>query len=246
MTIDAHALVVGGTRGIGLAVVRRLAAAGARVSVAARTDPGELAAPGARFWRLDMEDTASLAGRVRELAAAHGPIGNVVLLQRYRGSGDDWHGELGVSATGTREVIEAAAELFDERGGSIVLLCSHSSQFVSHNQPVSYHVGKAAIRQLARYYAVALGPRGIRVNCVTPGHVLKENGRGLEGAAAVLAGTPLRRIATADDIAAIVAFLCGDDASLLTGQDLVVDGGTSLHQHETLMQLMSTPKREGA
>lgn len=231
-----HTLVVGGTRGIGRAVVRRFAADGGAVSVIGRREAEETSLPNVRQWPVDLADGESLPGLVAEIAAANGPLRNIVLLQRFRGDGDAWQGELDVSLTATRTIVESGAKTFADAGGSIVIVCSNASHLVADDQPAGYHAAKAALRQLARYYAVTLGPKGIRVNCVTPGAVLKEEGRGAEGAAALVDLTPLRRIATADDIASGIALLCSDDAALATGQELVLDGGLSLLLQESLIQ----------
>jgi len=231
-----HTLVVGGTRGIGRAAVRRFAAAGGAVSVIARREADEVRLPNVRQWSADLADSHSLPAVVDEIADAAGPLRNVILVQRFRGDGDAWQGELAVSLTATKAIVESGAERFADDGGAIVIVTSNASRLVVDDQPAGYHAAKAALRQLARYYAVALGPRGIRVNCVTPGAVLKEDSRGAASAAALSDITPLRRIATAEDVAATIALLCSDDAALVTGQDLVVDGGLSLLLQESLAQ----------
>jgi NAD(P)-dependent dehydrogenase (short-subunit alcohol dehydrogenase family) len=238
-----HTLVVGGSRGIGLAVVRRSVADGDVVSIIARSEAEEASAPGATHWSIDLADAVALPAMIAEIVRANGPFRSIVLLQRFRGDGDAWHGELDVSLTATKTIVESAREAFTTQGGAIVIVCSNAGRFVADEQPVGYHAAKAALRQMARYYAVELGPSGIRVNCVTPGAVLKEGARGATAAAALGDVTPLRRIATADDIAASVAFLCSDAAACVTGQELVIDGGLSLLLQESLVQRLKAPSR---
>jgi hypothetical protein len=235
-----HTLVVGGTRGIGRAVVRRFAADGGVVSVIGRREAEESRLPNVRLCPVELAETESLPAHVAEIVATNGPLRNVVLLQRFRGDGNAWQGELDVSLTATKEIVESAAQSFTDGGGTVVIVCSNASHLVADDQPAAYHAAKAALRQLARYYAVTLGPQGIRVNCITPGAVLKEDSRGAEAAAALRDITPLRRIATADDVAGAVALLCSEDAALVTGQDLVVDGGLSLLLQESLVQQLRT------
>jgi NAD(P)-dependent dehydrogenase (short-subunit alcohol dehydrogenase family) len=235
-----HTLVVGGTRGIGRAVVERFATEPGVVSVIARREAEDLLLPNVRQWTGDLEDSAALPARIAEIAAANGPLRNVVLLQRFRGEGDAWRGELDVSLTATKVIVESGAQAFADAGGTVVIVCSHAAHLVADDQPVGYHVAKAALRQLARYYAVTLGPKGIRVNCVTPGAVLKEHSRGTNAARMLADLTPLRRIATSEDIAAGIALLCSDDAAFVTGQDLAIDGGLSLLLQESLIQTLRT------
>lgn len=234
----SHALVVGGTRGIGRAVTRRLVADGHVVTVLGRRTPVEADDPSVRVRAVDLADAAALARTLDEALEAEGPVSAAVLLQRFRGDGDAWEGELDVSLTATRTIVERLRGAFVPGGGAIVLVSSQASRLVAADQPVGYHVGKAGLRQMARYYAVALGPAGVRVNCVTPGAVLKEESAQAfladPASGAIRAATPLGRIATAADVAAVVALLCSDDAAFVTGQDLAVDGGLSLLMQETL------------
>ena len=155
-----HTLIVGGTRGIGRAVVRRFAADGGAVSVLGRTSPAEASLPNVRHQAVDLARAGTVADAVAAAAGAGGPLDNLVLLHRFRGEGDPWQGELDVSLTATKAVVDAAAGRFADRGGSIVIACSNASRLVADEQPLSYHAAKAALRQMARYYAVTLGPSG--------------------------------------------------------------------------------------
>jgi NAD(P)-dependent dehydrogenase (short-subunit alcohol dehydrogenase family) len=233
-----RSLVVGGTWGIGRAITRLLAADGGNVFVLGRREPAEASLPNVRHSAVDVRDTQALRTALADIVAEDAPVRNIVLLQRFRGTGDAWEGELEVSLTATKTVVETLAGHFDEEGGSIVIVCSNASRLVAPEQPVAYHVAKAALRQMARYYAVELGPTGVRVNCVTPGAVLKEESADAAGGwdSAVSAATPLRRLGTSDDIAAAVGFLCSDAAAFITGHDLVVDGGLSLLWQESLLR----------
>src|SRR5439155_20485051 len=103
----------------------------------------------------------------------------------------------------------------------------------------AYHAVQRALRQLARFYDVTLGPKGIRVNCVSPGIVLKPEADRFYRANKKLVAlyeriAPLRRFGTAADVARVVWFLCSEDSAFITGQDIVVDGGISLVWQATL------------
>ncbi len=235
-----HALIVGGTKGIGRATARRFAADGWAVSVVGRSVPAEAdrLGPDVRYFSLDLSDRERLPAALGEIVAAGGRLNALVFLQRWRGTGDDWAGEIAVTLTATKSLIEAARDRFAADGPrSIVMVSSVASDLIADKQPASYHVGKAGLNQLVRYYAVALGPLGIRVNGVSPCTILKDESRHFYLQNEKLHGfyksiIPLGRMGSADEVAGVIAFLCGPDASFVNGQDLVVDGGMTLQLHD--------------
>jgi NAD(P)-dependent dehydrogenase (short-subunit alcohol dehydrogenase family) len=239
---DEHFMVIGGTGGIGRTLVVRLAESGRRVSLLGRHAPSELAqyAPAVHFQRADLADLDSARAAAGKCIDACGKISHLVFYQRCRGSGDSWEGEIQVSLTATKTLIELCADRFDGRSGnSIVIISSLASRFVFAEQPVSYHVAKAGMSQMVRYYAVSLAPLGIRVNAVSPGTIDRQSPQPLspqQRAAHDLyqALTPLGRTCTAGDVANVVEFLCSPQAALITGQDILVDGGLSLIGHAAL------------
>jgi NAD(P)-dependent dehydrogenase (short-subunit alcohol dehydrogenase family) len=235
-----HTLVVGGTRGIGRAVVRHFAAAGHRVSVIGRRQPVDRQRANVCHYSVELTDATRREEALKRIFRRDGPPANVVFLQRFRGPGGSWQGELEVSLTTTRDIIERLVNEFDRRrGAAIVIVSSNASHLVAEEQPVGYHAAKAALRQMARFYAVTLGPLGVRVNCVTPGAVLKEESREFYLRNKPLQRlfqevTPLGRMGTAEEIAGAIAFLCSAAASFITGQDIALDGGLSLLWQESL------------
>src|SRR5262249_51795840 len=113
--------------------------------------------------------------------------------------------------------------------------------------PVSYHVAKAGLEQMVRYFAVALGPKGIRVNTVAPGTIVKDESKAFYRDHPQLEQlyreiVPLGRMGTAADVAELIAFLLGEGASFLTSQTIVLDGGVSLRWHEALARDVSPLK----
>ena len=225
---------------MGRAVAAALAREGDAVSVLARRVPpeAERVAADAHYLPADLLDADAVRRAVPEAVACHGPLNCLVFVQRYRGEGDAWAGELGTSLTATKTLIECAAGHFDrEAPGAVVVVGSAATRFVTGAQPVGYHVAKAGLMQMMRYYAAALGPRGVRVNAVSPTTVLKRESRDFylknEALTAYYkSAIPLGRMGTAEEMADVVAFLCGPKASFITGQEIVVDGGMSLLLHD--------------
>jgi NAD(P)-dependent dehydrogenase (short-subunit alcohol dehydrogenase family) len=234
-------LVIGGTRGIGREVVRLFAESGSMVSVFGRRPPppGDSQGEALRYWAVDLTDATGTA-KALEGVLERGPVHNVVFLQRYRGTEDSWQGEIETSLTASKRVIESLAGHFGTPG-SVVFVSSVASELVVHNQPLSYHLGKAGMDQLIRYYAVNLGPLGIRVNGVAPATTLKDESREVYCGNPELYGLyekmiPLRRMGTACEVAEVIGFLCSPKASFITGQTIVVDGGLTLQFQESLVR----------
>jgi NAD(P)-dependent dehydrogenase (short-subunit alcohol dehydrogenase family) len=229
-----HTLIVGGTRGIGRAIAFTMANAGHIVSVIARKAVMANRPKVVRLWSADLARPDSLPKTVAEILRVNGPLQSLIFLQRFRGEGEPWQSELDVSLTATHKLIELLQDKFAPgRANSIVILGSVAANLVTADQPAGYHAVKGALRQLARYYAWTLGPKGIRVNCVSPGIVLKTEAERFYRLNKDLVAlyeriSPLRRFGTAAEVASVVRFLCSDDASFITGQDIVVDGGISL------------------
>jgi NAD(P)-dependent dehydrogenase (short-subunit alcohol dehydrogenase family) len=238
----AHTIIVGGTRGLGRELMRKLAERGDRVSVIGRREPPpeDRAVQGVRHWIADLLD-GDAAQRAAEAAIAEsGPLNYLVFAQRYRGKDDDWTGEIEVSLTATRKLIESLTPRFASEGDrSVVLVSSVFGDYVGEGQPLSYHLGKAGMNQMARFYAVNLGRKGIRVNIVTPFTFLKEESKDFYLNNAPVHDLyreiiPLGRMGTSEDSANAIAFLCSAAAGFVNGQNLYIDGGLSLVWPETL------------
>jgi NAD(P)-dependent dehydrogenase (short-subunit alcohol dehydrogenase family) len=236
---QGRALVIGGSRGLGRAVVRAFSADGLAVTVFDRLAPlpEDAALPGVERRDVDLLDPGSIDRAMEEVLGAPDPPDRAVFLQRYRGDGDSWEGEIAVGLAATRRIAEALGEQM-RPGGAMVMVASAAAHLVADEQPAGYHVVKAGTVQLARYLAVSLGPRGIRVNVVSPAVFVKDESResDVERCRAIAAATPLRRVPTVGDIARVIAALCGPSFGIVTGQTIDVDGGLSLLAQASLIR----------
>lgn len=243
---DRVAVVIGGTRGIGHASARMLAAAGATVvltgtehATAERqarqlSDEYGVSVTGRA---LDLSEFASIGAIVRSIATDFGAIDALVISAGVMQSTPLGMTResvarhlLDVNLLGPVEVMQAAAKvMMRRRRGAIVLLASLVGERGAAGQAV-YAASKAGVAALARSAAKELGPLGIRVNAVAPGLIDTDLLAGLpaEGVAARCAQTSLRRLGTATEVASTIRFLLSDEASFITGQVLGVDGGLIL------------------
>ncbi|MFB3737808.1 MAG: SDR family NAD(P)-dependent oxidoreductase [Candidatus Velamenicoccus archaeovorus] len=244
---DRVAIVSGGGSGIGAATARRFAVEGARVVVTGRR-PEPLEAIAAEIGALAVPGDGTDPGVAeRVVAATLERFGRLDVVVANAGVGfggavgdvDDerWHATLDVNLTAAMRLVRAGLPPLLERGGAIVLVSSVSA-LVSGTDSAAYVTSKAALLGLARSIAVDYGARGVRANVVCPGWVRTPMGdaemdalaraRGIDreqAYALATAAVPLRRPATADEIAACCLFLASDEASIVTGAVLVADGG---------------------
>ena len=242
-----HVVIIGGSSPLGLACAHAFEAQGRPVSIVCDLNGNELEIQSSliHVYQHDLERLDSLPALFSQLRSERGDVLCLVFFQRYRGSGDAWQGEYSVSVRATQILIdEFSAQSSKAPGLSIVITSSPAAAKVALEQPVSYHATKAALVQMVRYYAVALGPRGIRVNGVQPAIVFKARAAEFYEQHPELVRlyqriTPLGRMGVPEDIAGAVIFLCSPAAGFITGQTLVVDGGLSLHEAASLARISS-------
>jgi 3-oxoacyl-[acyl-carrier protein] reductase len=229
------AIVTGGTGTIGAAIANLLQERGLQVVVA---DLDERPAPQDQiFVRCDVTDpnsvsdmfsAASKLGDIKTVVVAHG-----ILMETVPGKADPAAvGKvLDVNLKGAALVCDCASQHMGS-GASILLISSMSAFLGRVGGAYAYQASKAGIESLTRVYAVAYGPRGIRVNCIAPGYMaqpMKGEGTKLRarqgGNDSAREATPLRRLVTEEELAKAAAFLCSDDAPTITGVVLPVDSG---------------------
>jgi len=220
------ALVTGGNRGIGLAIARRLAAGGDRVTVTSRSgEPVE----GLATVQCDVRDAASVDEAFKKVEADQGPVEILVanagitqdqLLALL--SEDAFTAVLDTNLTGAYRVAKRAVR-------TMIFISSVVGLLGSAGQ-ANYASAKAGLVGLARSLARELGSRNITANVVAPGFVDTDMTAALpeERKAAILASVPLGRLASAEEVAGVVAFLASDEAGYITGAVIPVDGGLGM------------------
>jgi NAD(P)-dependent dehydrogenase (short-subunit alcohol dehydrogenase family) len=229
-------LVTGATGDIGGATVRRLIRQGADVIAGGRSvDKLEqlASATGARPLPFELTSEDSVRGAVEGLelwgVVDCGGWGGEIATPQDTDI-DVFDKVMSINARGSLLVIKYASRsmIASERGGSIVNVSSQAS-LVALKGHVSYGSSKAALDNITRVCALELGQYNIRVNSVNPTVVMSEMSQFYWGRPEIgepfLAQMPLHRWATADDIAGPIAFLLGDDAAMITGVSLPIDGG---------------------
>ncbi len=230
------ALVTGAAAGIGRALARRLAAAGARVHGIDVNEPADADSSdnGITWHRLDLRDNAAVEALVAEVAASEGRIDHLVNnagITRDRAlwklAEEDWNAVLDVNLSGAFRMLRACAGPMRAAGrGNVVQIASINGLRGKFGQS-NYSASKAGVIALTRTAARELGPKGVRVNCVAPGMI--ETAMTVDLPEAIrekaIAETCVARLAGPDVIADAVLFLLSDAARHVTGAVLPVDGG---------------------
>lgn len=242
-----NALITGGTRGIGRAISLTLAGGGARIGALYRSDSKaaertleDLRTHGGGHFALqaDIADEAAATEAVRDAGRKFAGAIDFLILDAAAGAGgpliemktEDWKRPFDVNVYGAFYVVREAAPLL-RRGGSIVFLSSGAGHDPLEGLS-AYGASKAAVNHMAAILAQEVGPRGVRVNVVSPGHTDRGDSDPNANPEAftpaqknIVDSTALRRLGTARDVANVVLFLVSDLSGFVTGQWIRVNGG---------------------
>ncbi len=231
------ALVTGGSRGIGAAVARELAQAGATVVVGYRSGAEEAAALASELGGRAVQADVSNADDAKRLVEEAGDLDVLVnnagitrdgVLARM--TDDDWRSVLETNLSSVFYTCRAVSRgMMKRRGGSIVNLSSIVGLHGNWGQS-NYAASKGGIVAFTKSLAQELGSRGVRANVVAPGYIKTQLTDAIpeEAQQQMLGLTPLGRFGEPEDVARAVRFLSSDDASFITGEVLVVGGGLGM------------------
>ncbi len=239
---DKVVIVTGGSRGIGLALVRRLLAEGAKVAftgtrqesldkaIAALGD----SAANAKGYILDVAQSAACEAMVKQvitdLGAVHVLVNNAGITKdtlMMRMKEEDWDSVIDTNLKGAFNCLKAVTRpMMGQRWGRIINISSVVGLMGNAGQ-VNYAASKAGMLGMTKAAAKELASRNITVNAIAPGFIASDMTEVIaeEAKKAYLSAIPLNRFGTGDEIASAVVFLASDDSAYITGQTLNVDGG---------------------
>ena len=243
---DKVAFISGAAGGMGAATARLFGREGARAVVvadildkegAATVAEIEKAGGHAIYVHLDVTDEAQWQSAIEKTVAAHGRLDVLVNNAGISGSAETdlydtaaWNRLMGINATGVFLGMKYGIAAMKKSGGGSVINLSSISGIVGQGYlHVGYNASKGAVRLITKAGAAQHGRDGIRVNSVHPGLMppMRTSGRTADPAmrAKTLKGVPMGRAGEVDEVAHAILFLASDDASYITGTELVVDGG---------------------
>jgi NAD(P)-dependent dehydrogenase (short-subunit alcohol dehydrogenase family) len=244
------AIVTGAAQGIGAAYAKALAAAGARVCVSDIADASDVAriissAGGeALAVRADVTDARSVEEMVESTVKAFGGVdilvNNAAIFGTLEGKAfteigsAEWDAVHAVNVRGVFECCKAVVPRMRKRGGGRIVNIASATVFKGSPMLLHYVASKGAVVALTRALARELGSDNIGVNCLAPGLVLSENVRANPSydagfVSANTASRSLRREAEPEDMIGPLVFLCSRESAFMTGQTVVVDGGSFMH-----------------
>lgn len=237
---DRCVFITGGASGIGAIMVEAFHLQGAKVAFVdlARPDGEALAArlPGSWFAPCDVTDATALQAAIAAAAAALGGISvlinnvaNDTRHQALKTSAEAWRANLAVNLDPVFIAATAAAPGMKAAGGGVILNLSSINALLGPAGMPGYVAAKGAVNALTKALAREWGPDNIRVNAISPGWVITERQLQLwltpQAEAAWMEQVALKRRIQPEDVAALALFLASDDAAMITGQNLIIDGG---------------------
>lgn len=226
-------LLVGASSGLGRLCASKFADRGDEVYVIAREKKREI--PG-QFFRCDLSDLKSVSENIRQISCEIGPLTGACFFQRLRdkNNNETTFDELAVSVLSTEVILKNILQNLDnESDHPFVFVSSVNSRYVSSEMTLGYHISKASLDILAKYFAAKFGSKLARFNTVNPGTFIKpERADWYETNRSELTRLsnflPRKKMNTADNVSDLILFLTDQKSLGINGQNLIIDGGASL------------------
>jgi len=199
------------------------------------------------YFSQDITNYKKLYLNLNKSVVKFGKFNTIIFMQRHRSINDknEIEKDIEVGVIATQKIIDYLVNnlFFNENdyNNSITLVSSIADHYISTEQKIGYHVSKAALNQLGRFYAAELGKIGIRVNTISPCVVKKKEAVEFYKKNQTLVNKfnniiPIGRMGVSKDIINLIIFLSSNKASYITGQNIVIDGGLTLLSHESLIR----------
>ena len=260
------AVITGSAQNIGFEVAQNLSLEGMKIVIAdIQQEKGEKAAEQIRkkggeaeFFYVDLRSAASVDAMINAVIEKHQKIDLLVnnaktdaKMPQKNDEIEHWEAPLKINLSGAYYCARAVLPHMTQRGsGCIINISSVLSKFITE-QSIGYHVAKAGMNQLTRFLACEAGPKGIRVNTVSPGLIISK-----VKTPAFMEDSewrdrwewchPLKKVGSSKDISNAILFLASELSQFITGHDLVLDGGITLTEPGWLVYEHSKAKRDGS
>ncbi len=224
-------IIVGGSKGLGKAIYLNFKKQNKNVLVISRSINNLK-----DHIYLDLKDKSSFSETLKQKINKNYKVRSIIFCQRYRG--DDVYGHFEVGLFSATRLINAIEKKLTKKS-SIIFINSIASKFIGSEQGLGYHLSKAALENLVKYYSVKFGKKNIRFNSISPGVIIKPESKEFFKKSKkykIMAKEiiPLKRLCKTDDILNLCNFLCSDKSSYITGQNIFLDGGLSILDQETV------------
>ncbi|WP_440930962.1 SDR family NAD(P)-dependent oxidoreductase [Candidatus Pelagibacter sp.] len=227
-------ILIGGTKGIGSVIAKKLLERGDKLFVISRTKKNKT-----NYIQSDISSSTDLLNLKKKIKNIK--VDNLIFSQRYRGLDNKKDFEIQLEAT--NNFIKTFKSNL-KKNSSIVILSSIATSTVLHDQSDVYHYTRGALEGLVKYYACTLGKKGVRINCIQPSKLLKPENKKFflkknnKDRKTLEKITPLGRMGTSEDIANLTSFLTSNYSTFITGVIIPVDGGLRLLSQESIYNML--------
>ena len=245
--MNRHYLIFGATKGTGKCLIDSLIRnKNNNISTFGRTK-NYLKNSNLNYFSQDITNYKRLFININKCVEKFGCFNTVIFMQRHRSYNDynEIEKDIEVGVIATQKIIDylLTNNYFNLKStnNSILLVSSVASYYISTEQKVGYHISKAALNQLGRFYAAKLGKIGVRVNTISPCVVKKKEASEFYKKNESLVQEfnkiiPTGRMGVSEDIINLIIFLTSNKSKYITGQNIVIDGGLTLLSHESLIR----------